>query len=121
MAIESLTPAYVVSTGDFADYACFACAHEFATQRGLTWNSSSYDFTVEDPETSDHVCVVYSWEGAECDYPVSCTTWTNGELCGQYLDNVRLTSDGVMTLIDNAEDYPAWLLEAHGIELTDNN
>lgn len=121
MAIEKLTPAYVVSTGDFADYACLACALEFATQRGLTWHDKSNpDYTEEHPETSDHVCVVYSWEGAECDYPVYCNTITNGEICGQYLDNVRLTYEGELHML--GADYPTWLLEAHGVsEKTDNN
>ncbi len=108
MAIEALTPAYVVSTGDFADYACFACAREFATQRGLTWNSSGYDFTVEDPEL-DHAYRVHSWDSHETDSPTACT-------CGQYLD-VDLTRDGQEYALEN--DFPAWLLEAHN--LTDNN
>lgn len=112
MAIEQLTPAYVVHTGDFADYACLDCAREFATQRGLVWHGAD-DYTEEDPATDDGVCVVYSWEGAECDYPVACT-------CGQYLDNVRLTYEGELHML--GADYPTWLLEAHGVsETTDNN
>ena len=62
------------------------------------------------------MCVVYSWEGAECDYPGACDTISNGEICGQYLDNVRLTSDGVAYMIERADDFPAWLLEAHDID-----
>lgn len=114
MAIERLTPAYIVSSGDFADYACFDCANEYVKQRGLTWNATGYDFTVEDPEV-EHVYKVHSWDSHETDSPVACNTISNGQVCGQYLD-VDLTSYGRNTIIDPTYDFPAWLIEAHGID-----
>lgn len=114
MAIEALTPAYIVSSGDFADYACEDCAREYAHQRGLTWSDSN-EYTLEDPEL-DHVYLVHSWDGHETDSPVACCTISNGEVCGQYLD-VDLTREGREYTLEN--DFPQWLLEAHN--LTDNN
>lgn len=113
MAIEALTPAYIVSSGDFADYACFDCANEYVKQRGLTWNATSYEYTLEDPEV-EHVYRVHSYDGHETDSPVACCTISNGEVCGQYLD-VDLSRYGREYTLDPANNFPAWLLEAHGV------
>lgn len=117
-ATEQLLPAYIVGTGDFIDYACEECAVEFARQRGLTWHDSN-DFTLEDP-CGCHAYLLRSWDNHVTDSPASCTTISNGVYCGQYLD-LDLSIEGGKYLLDPANNFPAWLIEAHGLELTDNN
>jgi hypothetical protein len=110
MPIEQLTQAYIVGTheGSILDYSCEDCARDFIKDTGAVWNNPTLaDWTLE--HESVHASAIYSWQGAESDYPVSCGG------CGQYLSNVDLTSEGVAELLDPDNGYPEWLKRAHAV------
>lgn len=107
--IERLLPAWIIIDGDFCTYSCENHAREYADTNGIPQNEGyeGYSLTREGYGLTADVYPVHSWDSYETDYPVA-------RECGQYLDNVRLTPDGRDYMREN--DFPAWLMAAHGID-----
>ena len=108
MAIETPAPAWIIIDGDFCAYSCEGHAREYAETNGIpATTGDSYSIDREGYGATSDIYLVHSWYSHESDYPESCE-------CGQYLA-VDLTREGREYMQDHG-GFPAWLMEAHGIE-----
>ena len=98
---EALAGPWAIGDDNFLDLACEACAREFATARGLTWEFGN--MTRE--SSNGHAHEIWLPHDLERDTPAVCA-------CGVLLDTA-LTSDGVEYV---REHYPANWWHLWGVE-----